>query len=501
MARSADVIVDVSPLDAPTVNVPLRIGWLLRTSRLNPRTLPALPANRFATELGVGPAAITKWEKGSEDVDAVNIEGYERLIGLPAGSLRGLIEITRRSFRYPPNPRLAPPAPPGGLEELSDLVWPAMHGRPAGIDWLHFADALNADGPLFLPAFTAAPVIDRLASELARSVDAAYLTRYEAMARLRTGRYRDVALHSLLDFALADDAQVCIDLLDVAGELPSAELFETMCELLVDPSPAVFKGACHSIGNMAALGGISKTEMRDLVPLLVRAYNAVSDDPRRHRDMSELLRNLPRGVQDTARQRLGRAPAPAPTQDAGASRDGPAYRAMVSLSADIRRELPTRENPMLERLLFEAMFDPMWNKRYIASLFLIAVPYKEIVSHHVARLAEAHPSRGVRDAAVAFSMRLGSSSALAGAEAWARSGDPLRQVPGLVTLGHWATDIDRDLLELALRADGEVGRRSLYAAGMSGNPVLRQWADDAARPAWLRAGARWWLRVGSRVTV
>lgn len=498
MARFPDVIVDESPLDAATVDVPLRVGWLLRTSRLNPRILPALPAKRFAAELGVGPASITKWEKGTEDIDAVSIEGYERVIGLPSGSLRGLIAITRRSFRYPHNPRLACTRPPTGLEQLSDLVRPAMQGQPTGIDWLHFADALNADGPLFLPTFTAAPVIDRLASELARSVDAAYLTRYEAMARLRTGRYRDVALRSLLDFALADDAQICSDLLDVAGELPSAELFETMCLLLVHPRPVVFKGACHSIGNMAALGGISKTEMRGLVPLLVRAYNSVSDDPDRHAQMSELLRNLPPGVQNTAATRLSRAPAARPVERV-VSRNSPVYRAVASLSADIRQELPARDNPMLERVLFEAMFDPMWTKRYIASLFLIAVPYKECISRHVARLAEDHPLREVRRAAVAFSMRLGSRSALTSAAAWAASGDPAREVPGLVTLGHWATDIDRDLLELNLHADWERARWSLYAAGMSGNPVLKAWAEDTSRSSRLRTGARWWLRVGSRV--
>ncbi len=54
------------------------------------------------------------------------------------------------------------PRVPVDLDELSSLVWPAMHGDPRGIDWLHFADALNKDGPLALPGFTAEPVIDRL---------------------------------------------------------------------------------------------------------------------------------------------------------------------------------------------------------------------------------------------------------------------------------------------------------------------------------------------------
>jgi hypothetical protein len=501
MARSPDVIVDASPLDAPSVNVPLRVGWLLRTSRLNPQHCPALTANRFAAELGVGPAAVTKWEKGSEDIDAAGIEGYERLIGLQPGSLRGIIEITRRSFRYPLNPRLAPPRPPDDLAELSALVWPAMHGEPKGIDWLHFADALNADGPLVLPDFTAAPVLERLASQLARSVDAAYLTRYEAMARLRTGRYRDVALQALLGFALDEDAQVSIDLLDVAGELPSSELFSSMCRLLVDERVAVFHGACRSISNMAALGGISKAEMRDAVPLLVCAYNALADDPARHARMSELLRNLPPGVQNTARQHLQKPPAPVPPERAVVSRDDPVYRAVQGLSEDIGSELSRGENPMLERVLFEAMFDRSWNKQYVASLFLMAVPYKDVIARHVVRLAETHPRPDVSAAATRLSLRTGHGAALPTAEAWARSGDLRKQEPALVTLGHWADEIDRTILEDAVGGDWELARRALYAAGMSGSPILKEWAEDGSRPDRVRAAARWWIRVGSRITV
>lgn len=499
MARSPDVIVDPSPLDAPSVNVPLRVGWLLRTSRLNPENRSALTANRFAAALGVGPAVITKWEKGTEDIDATGIEGYERLIDLPAGSLRGIIEITRRAFRYPVNPRLSPPRPPDDLAELSALVWPAMHGEPKGIDWLHFADALNTDGPLLLPDFTAAPVLDRLASELARSVGSAYLTRYEAMARLRTGRYHDVALNSLLTFALAEDAQVSIDLLDVAGELPSAELFRAMCRLLVDDRVAVFHGACHSISNMAALGGITKAEMRDSVPLLVRAYNALAHEPSRHARMSDLFRNLPPGVQSTAREHLDRPPTPVPPARAVVSRESPVYRAVQGVAEDIRSELPMRENPMLERVLFEAMFDGLWKRQYIASLFLMAVPYRDVISRHVARLADRHGRREVREAAIELSLRTGHSAALTTAEDWAMSGDVRRQGPALVTLGHWATNVDGRILEHTVRGDWELARRALYAAGMSGSPILRTWADDPARSDQVRAAARWWIGVGGRV--
>jgi hypothetical protein len=179
--------------------------------------------------------------------------------------------------------------------------------------------------------------------------------------------------------------------------------------------------------------------------------------------------------------------------------DSPHFRAVEELAAEMRAELPARENPMLVRVLFEALFDRLWNKRYTASLFLMAVPYKEVVSRHVARLAEDHPRRDVRDAAVALSLRTGGVAALPTAQAWATTADPARQATGLVTLGHWGNDLDPALLEPALGADWDVARRALYAAGMSGSPVLRDWADDPSRSDRVRAAAQWWMRVGSRV--
>ena len=499
MARSPDVIVDRSPLDSPVIDVRLRVGWLLRSCRLNSGATAGMAGNAFAKEVGVNPAQVTKWEKASEDVDPVAIEAYERFLGRPPGSMRGVVEMSRRIFRQPATGRNAAPRRPEDLDELSMLVWPAMHGDPRGIDWLHFADALNADGPLALPLFTAEPVIDRLTSEMARSVETAFTTRYEALARLRSGPYRTVTLKSVLGLALARDSQIAVELLEVAGELPSAQLFADMCRLLVDTRRPVFEGACRALVNMVAIGGIGPGDLQACVPALAAGYNAVCVDSHRHQIMSGVLRNLPTALCRAVIHELDRPLAP--LRLAGElTRDGAPYVAAQQTAMTIKRELASREDEVLERVLFEALFDPVWVKRYMAKYFLISLPYKDLVVHVVTELGENHPMIEVRRAAAQLLMQMGSGAGVVTAERWALSDDPDTRNAGLASLGNWGGALDPALLNKVVSQGWEIAQRGLYAAGMSGSPVLGEWANDVTQPEEVRAAARWWLRHGSRIT-
>jgi hypothetical protein len=45
-------------------------------------------------------------------------------------------------------------------------------------------------------------------------------------------------------------------------------------------------------------------------------------------------------------------------------------------------------------------------------------------------------------------------------------------------------------------ADEATVRASIYNAGMTGDPVLKQVRDDLRHPEWARMAAAWWLREG-----
>ncbi len=106
--------------------------------------------------------------------------------------------------------------------------------------------------------------------------------------------------------------------------------------------------------------------------------------------MSGVLRNLPASLTRLADDGLDRPLSP--LEGSGAlSRDNPTYVAAQAAAQTIKRELPSREDEVLERVLFEAMFDPVWIKRYIAKYFLISLPYKDLAVHVVTELGENHP--------------------------------------------------------------------------------------------------------------
>lgn len=499
MARTADVIDDATPLQSASVDVPRRVGWLLRTCRLNAPGAPTANGGAFAEALGVSPATITRWEKATEDIDAAGLEGYEQVLGLAPGSLRGLVEMTRRTFRQPSRRRTRRT---GGwsLAEASAWAEPAMTGVPRGIDWLHLADLLNGAEGIRLPTFVARPVLARLVHELALSLDTAYFTRYEATAQLRSGPYGDLVLEVIWDFVAAEHVQICADLFDAAAVRADEDLLKDMCEALVDARPAVHAGAAHALSNMAAVGAVSKVALREAVPMLVHAYNLTLDEPARHRLMSDLFRSLPRGVLATARKELAQPLAPHAVDISSVDEDSVSYRAAWTLGQAILAELPHPSDRMLHRLLFEAMFDPRWAKAHMARCLLMSLPYREVVARHAADLAESAADEDVREGATRLIVRLGGDRAVTLAQQSLCAGDDDKCEAALVTLAHAADHVDPAVLRTFLDHGGELARRALYAAGMTGCPALTSWAEDATLSEQVRGGARWWLAQGSRVT-
>ena len=442
---------------------------------------------------------MTRWEKGTEDIDRPGVEAYERLTGSDAGLLRTVIDLTRRIGRHRVSARAAV-TPRGSLDETSARVWPAMHGEPRNADWLGFADALCAEGPLVLPTFTAAPVIDRLAGELARATGTAYLARYEALARLRNGPYAEVTLHSLLSVALADDSQVGLDLLDVAAEKPTGQLFTDMCRLLVDPRRLVFEGACRALERMLASGDLDADDLREALPRLAVAHEVGSTDPRRSMLVSRLVRGLPDPVRAPFVASLTRPVVTASRPRRTPDRRSPQHAAAEAAASAIKRDLVSKEDEILVRVIFEALFDGVRSKRRIAINFLAAVPYRELVARELGAMTR-HEVPEVRDAAIDVASWIGVPEGVAIAEGWAVGGDPAQCAAGLATLGLWAERIDETVLRKAIDDPSwDVAQRALFAAGMSRSPLLREWADDPGKPEHVQNAARWWLRTGGRVT-
>ena len=123
---------DETPLNGSDIDVGSRIGWTLRMARLTSARPPSLEA--LAAELGTSTARLHRLETGRLR-DGSLIDGYERVLDRPAGSLRSPIDVLCRTF---------PPAPvdrdPGWrattVEELSALTEEVAGDSVDGGAWL-----------------------------------------------------------------------------------------------------------------------------------------------------------------------------------------------------------------------------------------------------------------------------------------------------------------------------------------------------------------------------
>ncbi len=267
-----------------------------------------------------------------------------------------------------------------------------------------------------------------------------------------------------------------------------------MCRLLADERDEVFRGAAWALECMFRQGGLA---VRPLLPHLERALAGLPDE--RRSTGFELLASLPAGIRRTLGPALGTPPAP----QGLAALPAPARRAVArEVMTGVAEQLDTAPDPMLERLALESLFDAYWSKRLFARFLMMAPPYAHVVGDCVVRAldgVERVDQNPMGTAALDFVSSVGSPQGMALVTAWARDRRSSTRRRGLVALAHFGSDLDADLLTEAVQVGGATTTSALYAAGMTGNPLLAYWAADETASPEVREGAAWWLRHGSRL--
>ena len=88
MPRNAETIDDRTPLTASRIDVPARIGWLLRTSRsLAGLSLREMSAELKAHDVSLSATSLSRIESEGQR-SAAALDGYAAVLGLPDGALR-----------------------------------------------------------------------------------------------------------------------------------------------------------------------------------------------------------------------------------------------------------------------------------------------------------------------------------------------------------------------------------------------------------------------------
>ena len=423
------------------------------------------------------------------------LEGYETVLGLRAGTLRGPIDALLRTHGEGPIERRRPEPPT--LEE-----WSACHDRvsvsePKGIDWLHFADMMAAPGVLGLPTDLAGPKIERLTRELSRSVQVAHRLRYEAVAQLRCSQYAGLVLDVIRQIVDDPGTQVFYDLMSAAAERPTAALLSWCGELLSRDEPHVVRGGVIALECMRQSGG-GALDWELIHQPFVAAFN--DGEHWRRALLSHAFRVLPPRVRAELLPRL-KYPIEQVRQpmDWTPSRRNLHYNLCVELSREVTQRVGLDPQPILARLLFEAIYDFRETRRGNAIYFLAALPFQEVLADAMlkASTSEDDPTRQGSMEAIAG---LSDQSYVDAARAWVRTEDPAARGAGLVVLAHAADHIVPERMRELVMQPYPIGRLAMYAVGMCGDPLVVDYALDPQVPAEVRQAARWWLANGSRVT-
>jgi hypothetical protein len=175
------------------------------------------------------------------------------------------------------------------------------------------------------------------------------------------------------------------------------------------------------------------------------------------------------------------------------------YNLCVDLARQVTDRVGLDPQPILARLLFEAIYDFRETRRGNAIYFLAALPFQEVLADAMLEASNSDDE----------TTRVGAMEAIAGlshpvyvdtARRWVRTDSEHARSAGLVLLAHAADHIVPDRMRELAMQPYPIGRLAMYAVGMCGDPLVVAFALDPHVPAEVRQAARWWLANGSRVS-
>lgn len=484
---------DNTPLRGRSIDARARIAWLLRLSRL--AAAPG-PAGRFVEMLraqgcALGPSTLCRYETGVEAVPKSVVAAYERTLGLPAGSLLGVCLGIDRAF----GPALAPEGPQSvSRTALSDALgeWEDLMAVDAmtGTDWINLAEGITRPNGPVLPPSMLHGWVDQLVSETMRAVRHAYTTRSHALDRLlgdpAAGRF---VLDAVARAVEQPGAQSVEKVLPVLGNSRDPEVLNWLVTHFERSEGQQMWGAAHGMLAQICNGRMPAS----FLPRIANAVlDAAADGPGRGEPAFHVAQRISADLTREVVARLRFYPAPAA---AGARVQSPTalsnYRSAALQASGL-------DDPMLDRLLREALSPDFLERRHHSSTLLGVSPYRGIIVNVAAEQVRA-PSGPYAAEAAAHALGY-----LAVREDRDQLVGLLETVPSaradilvaLARVGGVPADVDL----AALAADPVLAPTAVYAAGMSNHPDLGLFAvSPQLAGAEVQRNAIWWQQIGAAV--
>lgn len=493
------VLVDRTPLGGGTVDVALRIGWLARMVRLgSPVGGEVVTLEELAGRLDTNMARLHRLETG-QIRSGVLLEGYERVLGRPPGSLRATVDLCCRSFPDAPLDR-DPGMAFSTVRELGRATDRVYAAQPTAAEWYAWARGLAQPGNVGFPERDARHLVGRLIDQLGISMGSAYPARYEALALLTASSYADVVLDAAHAHVADPHMQVIFDLASVVGERVSERAIGWALDLLHDPREHAVIGAVLCLETMAPHDR-DRRMWHVVAEPLIRLLEETRGEGAIWWWLSHLIRTAP---VDVFLERGLRPSIPLAPRERMDSRDQSVanvnWVAAQGISRRACAEVGVVEQPMLSRLVFDMLFGPHESHGFCSMVMMFALPWLwSPTLREIATVAGRHSDPAVRARA---SRRLVGSAHLIEDPGVAdlMQGGPEERARGYKVLAGSRLPLDGDdVWESAHAGHAELRRSAVLAAAMAEHPVmarLRESEDPAVAGA-----ATWWLGRGGTLTV
>ncbi|MFC5177408.1 hypothetical protein [Nocardioides taihuensis] len=490
-----------------------RAAWLLATSRLMHPDQELVARARFVEELrarGIpaDPTRISRWESGSHPVQPQVSAAYEQILGLSAGSLSAVTVGMRRAFGSQVVLREQVPIDDSGdLESLLDEV---TSERPTGVAWQRMATTLTRHGRVFLRHGEWEELATRLVDELARAVGISYVRRFEAaVTLLRHPSSSSPMSRALGTYVIDPDAQVLAPVLNLLCEVYEQQASDLVLRLLHTERMPLRRAAASVAADKLRRGHFGPSSLALLEEHA--CHRLRHEDPLEGGlDALDLATQLPAASFTTVLESIGDRRVRAQLQGARATSElvaaPQAARVVAEAVACIQADA-TGENaepdPMLRRLVREALLHPHKPRRHHAAVLLGASPYRHAVSRACHTMTGGDNSFLAARAWTVL-MRVGHAGRRSEIALRALSeGRPALRGRALVNLGLNPEPIspgEARAIIAGLRAEAEqvpVRHGALFALGMSGAEELTTLVDHGSDA--VRRGSRWWVAHGPAI--
>ena len=507
--RPPGLVAPVAPSGSLAFNADLRAGWMLRAWRLH--LAPESNSRSFASTLNaLGRSAdasrVSRWETGRLPVPFDVIAAYEEALTLPHGALVALAMVTRKLAH--PRGDLSHVLDPRhvNVSRFQEALDVAVDGEPAGGDWLDIASFVATQPQqAILPSSVWRHLVRRLLHQLPFSVGAAYATRSQAALLLSL---HDLARRSLVtsigEHVTGNPSLVVADAITLLQQIEDPRAGDLVIRLLEHPDTATRNGAIFATAAKLSRGHFDEGQLgtleRTVVGLTRRQGLGAGGLFARIADVVEVLPpEAAERVRRAAPEVLARRPtAPVPPSHP---------RAFIArVTRQVSRPEGQPEEPMLERLVEEALDHKVAERRFQAGLSIALSPYRARVARGAAALLR-EPSEGdtvLTERAMVLLTLVATPSEREQMRSLAEEPSSPVRVGALITLAHIPPSgvpagVDLSALTSPGQADDQAVRASLYCAGMTGDPVLGKVKDDLRHPEWVRVAADWWLREGPAI--